>query len=222
MRSSNRWKRFGRGDGAWKSVIRLAALASLLTMGNGVIQARRGLGPEATCTRLVGDDIRWGDEIVLLSNDATMTTSLIERAIARWQRCDQYASGFPRFVVGEGRGPRVEIHFEKHTPGPGYCGLFAGGVITLHHLARVGDRIVPCPRLDRVLAHELGHVLGLRDVAKGMRCPTFIMSEIVEAGPPLQTVSRAECGAVARRWMTSRERGDGTRPGRRAAAAVVP
>jgi hypothetical protein len=130
-------------------------------------------------------------------------------AIERWRRCDEYESAFPRFVIGEGQGRRVKIHIEEGVPGPGYCGSFVGDVITLYRLARVdGNRILTCPAADRLLAHELGHVLGLRDIEAPRGCPTYMMSEVVERRPTLQRVGRDECRAVDRKWLTSWERDD--------------
>jgi hypothetical protein len=60
-----------------------------------------------------------------------------------------------------------------------------------------------------VLAHELGHVLGLRDIEASRGCPAFMMSEVVEDRPTLQRVGRDECRAVDRKWLTSDERNAG-------------
>jgi hypothetical protein len=192
---------------ARRLVVRLLTVASLVAGGQAAGSPRPRPDP-ASCTVLTSDDDRWGDEIGLLSIDPAMSARVIEQAIDRWQKCDGYASDFPRFVVGPGRGRRVRVRIERREPGAGYCGIFAGETITIHRLARIEARIAPCPPTDRVLAHELGHVLGLRDVEIGRGCPTFIMSEIVERGPALQTVSQAECSAVAKHWITSRERAD--------------
>jgi hypothetical protein len=177
-----------------------------LALGSArAIQTQDGASAEAACTRLTTDQIRAGDEIVLLPIDDLVTKALLQDAIGRWRRCDGYATAFPRFVIGDGHGRRVKVRLENGVPGAGHCGLFSGEVITLHRLARVDNAIVRCPSLARVLAHELGHVLGLRDIERVQGCPSFIMSGIVEASPTLQRVAKAECNAVDRRWRTSVE-----------------
>jgi RNA polymerase sigma-70 factor (ECF subfamily) len=162
------------------------------------------ISPE-TCAGLKTDSPQRGDEIVLLP-DAPILAPVTEGAIESWRRCEGYATAFPRFVVGEGQGPHVAVRLDERIPGPGYCGVFAGKVIILHRRARVGERIVACPPLDRVLAHELGHVLGLRDVDHPSSCQSFMMSGIVESLPLPRRAASAECGAVSRKWVTSQER----------------
>jgi hypothetical protein len=189
---------------------RRSAQAGVLLLGLSVasehaIRAQEGVVFDESCAELMTEVVRWADEIVLLPVDAS-TARVAEDAIERWERCEEYAIAFPRFVVGSGHGRRVKIHIERRLPGDGHCGSFVGDVVTVHRLARVANEILSCPPTDRVLAHELGHVLGLRDVEAPRGCPTFIMSEVVEACPPLQKVGRDECRAVDRKWMTSDER----------------
>jgi hypothetical protein len=153
---------------------------------------------------LKADGQLWGDQIVLLP-DASIPAQTIEKAIGLWRRCAGYATAFPRFVVGEGGGLRVAIRLEKGSVGYRFCGRFVRDTIVLYSSARVGERSFPCAPLDRILAHELGHVLGLADLDDPQACATYIMSGIVETWPRRQSVERAECNAVSRRWVTSQE-----------------
>jgi hypothetical protein len=189
----------------------VATLLCGLCLSSGIaIGDQNGVATDASCVELRTEDILWADEIVLLPIDAS-TTQVAEAAIERWERCDEYSIAFPRFVVGAGRGRIVEVQIESRVPGLGNCGSFVGDTITIYRRARVdNEQILICPKPDRILAHELGHVLGLRDMDAQRGCPSFIMSEVAPGRPALQRVARDECRAVDRKWMTSHERDGNT------------
>ncbi len=183
---------------------RVAALLALSFGSEHAIRSQETTIPGESCARMTTDDIRRADEIVLLPA-AAGATPVIERAVEHWQRCEGYATAFPRFVVGEGRGRRVKVRIENRLVGQGHCGFFVGETITVYRRSRLDERILSCWPLERVLAHELGHVLGLRDAEAPRGCLTSIMSAIVGSRPALQKVATAECGAADRKWMTSEE-----------------
>jgi hypothetical protein len=194
-----------RTDGRRKRSILAVWVLVLFVASEQAIRSQESVVSDESCVELFNETIRDADDIVLLPVGAAMVRAATD-AIERWRRCDEYESAFPRFVIGEGQGRRVKIHIEG-VPGPGYCGSFVGDVITLYRLARVdSNRIITCPAADRLLAHELGHVLGLRDIEAPRGCPTYMMSEVVERRPTLQRVGKDECRAVDRKWVTSQER----------------
>jgi hypothetical protein len=185
-------------------------LCGLCLSSEVAIGAQNGVASHASCAELRNEAIAWADEIVLVPIDPS-TEQVAEAAIERWQRCDEYSIAFPRFVLGAGQGRIVEIVIEDGLPGLGDCGSFVGDVITIYRRALVdNERILICPKPDRILAHELGHVLGLRDMDAQRGCPSFIMSEVAAGRPPLQRVAKDECRAVDRKWMTSHERDSDT------------
>jgi hypothetical protein len=207
---SGPWRAFGVRSGWTRAYLVAAAVLTLIPGIRGVARSGDNGFNGAACTKLLSETTGLGDQIVLIPGATGPTLTVIEDAIAYWRRCDQYAVGFPGFAIGGGQGRRVEIVIDKEGPGPGYCGVFSGETVVIYRRAVVADSVVLCPPVDRLLAHELGHVLGLADIDGRAGCPTFIMSEIVGNRPPLQRVSNEECAAVARRWLTSDERAPGS------------
>jgi hypothetical protein len=136
---------------------------------------------------------------------------LVPDAIAQWSACSAYGESFPRFVL-EGQGDAtVGVRLETRVPGAAHCGYYGRREIVLFSEVRTHNGVVlPCRHLDKYLAHELGHVLGLADHAGGRRCRAHIMAPIfVESlgprGQDRRQVQEEECLGVARRWLTWRE-----------------
>ena len=59
--------------------------------------------------------------------------------------------------------------------------------------------------MAHILAHALGHVLGLDDAPDSVSPSRSIMSDISTAGAMSLTVQRDECNAAGHRWITIRE-----------------
>jgi hypothetical protein len=129
---------------------------------------------------------------------------LLEAAIDLWTTCANYGSGFPRLVTGT-RGNRV-IRIESASRVEGNrCGSFAANTIRLHAVARDGARVVPCSPSDRVLAHEIGHALGLADAPPVESCRDHIMAPAFHPRDAGRLVKPSECQAVGQRWLTPEE-----------------
>lgn len=85
------------------------------------------------------------------------------------------------------------------------CGVFHGRSIDLYRFAvDTKDAIRSCGDPALVLAHELGHVLGLDDVSTD-RCPNHIMSWIDSMNLDRRAVQPVECEIAAAGWRTFAE-----------------
>src|SRR5262245_44837706 len=112
------------GSPRWNGSVGLAMLVIAQGLaGTPVIRADDRFTSGSSCAELKTDEVRWADEIVLLPADASIAL-VAEAAIERWQRCEEYAIAFPRFVVGVGAGRRVRVEIEEKVPGIDSCGYF--------------------------------------------------------------------------------------------------
>lgn len=124
------------------------------------------------------------------------------RAIALWRGCDGYGSGFPDLEPA-GHCPRSVVVRSASTCGQRRCGSFAGREIVLYPCAMAGDGETSCGDPALVLAHELGHVLGLGDAPAAPACMHAIMAG---AGAwLLRGVQKEECELADARWITAGE-----------------
>jgi len=156
-------------------------------------------------------------------------TALAEAA-SLWNLAPCEASGRPRFVLGAPGERTLAVRWLGFAAAaePGVCGSFTGKEIRIFGfardretgaLARCGDR----DRLVEVIAHELGHALGLRDQMQPA-CSGQIMGQLVRRpdGELVErTVHAEECVAVERRFLTVSERLAGLATGEGSIASVL-
>jgi hypothetical protein len=147
------------------------------------------------------------DTIGLILEDPALGP-VAEEAVRSWSRCRNYGTGFPAFRVGE-RGTRtIKVRYVRGSDGMSRtCGVFRGGTITLY-ATTVGPRgrRLPCGALEDNLAHELGHVLGLKDCPDLRSCDFHVMAYIdLGINRKGRVVQPEECQLVGQRWLTSVE-----------------
>jgi hypothetical protein len=89
----------------------------------------------------------------------TTGRATVEQALAFWNRCEAYGTGFPSFTQGASGTRIVKVWFGDGSSGSPRCGTFLGAtVLVLYLLALSGGRLRHCGPPSWLLAHELGHV----------------------------------------------------------------
>lgn len=160
---------------------------------------------ECTTTILAANQPRTGDTIGIEAGPG-VPREVLKRAIELWQRCPNYGLGFPAFVEGRGQARTIRVEYHPRSRATA-CGRFWGNQINLYAFAaREKGRIRHCGSMTLILAHELGHVLGLADGSGEATCREDIMSDIFEVNRYERRVGDAECQAASQRWLTRYER----------------
>jgi hypothetical protein len=135
-------------------------------------------------------------------------------AAALWNDAPCAAAERPRFVAGRGDRTLIVRWIDGVAmSSAGVCGAFAGREIRLYAFARdpFDGRLLRCgesARLVEILAHELGHALGLFD-QRAPECGQRIMGQLVrraDGSIAARSVHAEECAAVAARFLTAAER----------------
>ena len=125
-------------------------------------------------------------------------------AIDLWSACANYGEGFPRLVAGTDGNRVIRIEPVADVDGS-RCGSFIASTIRLHATARSSGRLLPCTPIDRVLAHEIGHALGLADAPPLESCRDHIMAPAFHPRDAGRFVRPSECQAVGQHWLTPEE-----------------
>jgi hypothetical protein len=145
-------------------------------------------------------------ETIGILHDPAVPRAVIDEAVARWRACRNYGVGFPSFVSGSPGSRTVHVRYDPRQVGDGCCGWFRGDEIRLYRLARdERGEVHSCGSMAHILAHELGHVLGLEDAPDSASPSRSIMSRLSTTGTMSRTVQRDECNAAGHRWITVRE-----------------
>lgn len=151
-----------------------------------------------------------GGQINFLAG-AGVPAGLIDEAIGLWNSgCPgNVGNDFPALVNGGSGGPTYTIVMGGHNSSDGDCGRFSGSTITLFTSSTEGGQRKDCGNLAMNLAHEFGHVLGLKDALGGNQCQFHIMSWINKDNLYSRAVQSEECSKVDGRWITPTEGGGG-------------
>lgn len=176
----------------------LALLTATLLAGSSAAAA----GPVCT-SRWGGGPLR-GDTITLVPGASTKA-ELLEDAIAIWRGCSNYEEDFPAFVVGESGGRVVRVEYVRGSSRAARCGLRVRDVVIVYRSALHDGLPFPCGPPAYNLAHELGHVLGLRDAGREHGCRRHIMASIDSRNLLLRSPQEHECRSVGERWLTLTE-----------------
>jgi len=141
-----------------------------------------------------------GGSIGVLAGEGVREADVIA-AIEIWQRgCpDLYAAGrIPRLLPNRPGHRTVRVDLDATvSPAHGVCGTFKAASITVWRFTIRDYKVWSCGPVARLIAHELGHVLGLGDAPERRECCNHIMSPI---WPDKLLIDRAlpgECEIVA-------------------------
>ena len=147
------------------------------------------------------------------STNVLNCSGLVSYAIDEWNGCSEAGAGSPMLRSGNDGGMNIAVEVNDQAAPFDGCGIFehqlepgttrvTGGTIILYTRRQDGSSCLP---LDRTLAHELGHVLGLADAS----CyDDRIMQPRVAQGDNRE-VKADECAAVAAHWTTPSEQEGG-------------
>lgn len=168
---------------------------------------------------LTSQGISNGD--VLNISSAGLTSAEISGAVNYWSsRCSTYGTHFPSMTVGGSGGIPIQVitYSGTSTSASGSCGLTTKSLdapgLTLRSAkieiwSKQGNGVI-CNKTD-TLAHEIGHLLGLKDVSQAA-CSGRIMGERAENGT--RSVGASDCGIADERWRTTPENSPNDRPPR--------
>lgn len=189
---------------------RRAAVATLTAVVLLALAVPAAASGDCEATLLLRPRPRPGD-LLELKPARGVPKRLVEKAVALWERCPDYGLDFPAFVtpkqlpaaVTPARSLTVEYHPRSYSA---TCGRFRGNELHVYGFAvDAEDRVRHCGSPVLVLAHELGHVLGLADASKDPACREQVMAYVDEFNRYDRRVYDSECQAAGRRWLTSAE-----------------
>jgi hypothetical protein len=128
--------------------------------------------------------------------------AFLDSAIAQWIAACAPQVGEPlprleRLERAEEALYRVEIR--RSNPSGSQCGWLRGRNLVVYRFAMERGRALYCGDPVLVLAHEIGHALGLDDVDPES-CPRSIMATIHPGNRNSRLVRVEECAAVASAW----------------------
>jgi hypothetical protein len=183
----------------------MTASKNLLTTAGELILAALLAAPEAGAQCSVfslnyGGRPWPGSSIGVLAGEGVSEADIVD-AIALWQRgcSDFYAAGrIPSLLANRPgvRTVRVDVD-AKVSPVSGVCGAFNAASIKIWGFAVRAGKVRSCGPMARLIAHELGHVLGVGDAPELRQCCNHIMSPIWPDKLLLDRALPGECEIVA-------------------------
>jgi hypothetical protein len=141
-----------------------------------------------------------GSSIGVLAGEGVSEADIVA-AIAIWERgcVDLFAVGrIPRLLPNRPGDRTVRVDLDAGVnPTHGVCGTFNAASIRIWRFTLHRNEVISCGPVARLIAHELGHVLGLGDAPELRECSNHIMSRIWLDRLLIDRVQPGECEIVA-------------------------
>lgn len=139
------------------------------------------------------DTSQWG---------GTDISSIVATAISAWHtECSGSGTDYPRLLNG-GDGSYDITLTRAHRSPDSRCGSEISGTITVYNLTRDGT---PCSDTALVIAHEIGHSLGLGHTADSTCCDHYMMHPSTVGSLSSRSVQSQECNEVKAEWVMPNE-----------------
>lgn len=203
----------------WKRPWRMGGVSGLSILA-------LSLGASGDVCSEVKPGLRAAESVTFFAGDEE-AASVLDRAIDEWGAgCAAEASAaLPRLERRESAElATYRVQLRRSNPSGPQCGWFRGRDIVVYRFA-TGERgrALHCGDPALVLAHEIGHALGLGDV-DAIVCPHSIMATIHSGNRHARRVGPQDCSAVAVAWTrpTEESRPAETAPTRLAASGSQP
>lgn len=186
-----------RLDGTWAPILLIFALN--LTPSAGAPAGG------ATCTATKATS---GAHVETIGVHASLDVpaGTLQQAFEIWDHCRDFGFEMPEFSNGAMTSQRLVVRYHRAGKIVGHCGMIQGSLVTVFAFAYdERGKAFSCGPPAVVLAHEIGHFLGLLDSPAHRACRNHLMAAVPPHNAGERTVDREICAAVNTLWQAALE-----------------